>query len=450
MSARLEGPFAACLQFAAEQARAWVPRWLSQLNAALRMQEDASTSFIEKQAHGLSRAVLLNHRDAVETRFLAELDELIQNTDRGVGLDVMHRKSSALRLDDLQLVDHGQVQEKVDLERMKQTVRMRVELSLAELDARVCRARGLDVVRSNANPLQPDAIVSALARALDALHLEHAVRALWMQAGAVPLGAELERFYRAMADMLGQRGVEPAGYLVVQKGASRPASPVAPLADREHEFADSTPMESLDGEGPQLTLDHLHELLTNHLADAIRKGRSPSVASGVAYPLAAEVVTVMLRHIAEDGRLPLPLRDLLQGLQPVLMQLAQSDPGFFADRANHARRLLDAITSSGAAFRSERDPGFAEFLERTGRVVGALKLADGDLPMRLVASVQRFLPPVSRPVTRELQAAVGASRTNDDLIDRPDFVDTEPMAHSPAFREKDPRGTSFDALHAGR
>ena len=107
--------------------------------------------------------------------------------------------------------------------------------------------------------------------------------------------------------------------------------------------------------------------------------------------LAAEVVTLMMRRMAEDTRLLQAVRDLVQGLKPVLLQVARTNPRFFADRENPARRLLDAMTSQGLAFTSEQDPGYAEFAEVTGRVIGALKLAKADLPERIGAALQRYL-----------------------------------------------------------
>ena len=80
----------------------------------------------------------------------------------------------------------------------------------------------------------------------------------------------------------------------------------------------------------------------------------------------------MLRRIHEDTRLLVPVRELVQGLKPALLQLARSDPRFFADRQNPARRLLDTLTARSLAFTSEQDNGFAAFAQQLKDTAAAM------------------------------------------------------------------------------
>jgi hypothetical protein len=102
------------------------------------------------------------------------------------------------------------------------------------------------------------------------------------------------------------------------------------------------------------------------------------------------VVTLMLRRITEDQRLLQPVRDMVQRLKPALLQLARSDPRFFADRNNPARRLLDAITTQSLAFTSEQDHGFMAYAQRVHETVMALQAPTQSLPELMPVLLQRF------------------------------------------------------------
>ncbi|AOW12596.1 hypothetical protein LPB72_16285 [Hydrogenophaga crassostreae] len=451
MSDRLDGAFGACMQFAALQARAWVPRWLTQLSSALLQQEGGARSFKEKQAFGRARTVLATYREQVASRLLAEIDLLVRDAQPEAATEAGTRKPVRFNLDDLTLVDHGQVQEKVDLSRTQHVVRMTAEESASSLNAMLSSARGLAVVRGDVNPFLPDAIVSALARALATLHLDEGVRSVWMQAGAVPLGEALTQFYGEIAQFLRQRGIEPAGYLLVQKTASGRPAPAVKHDSGAHSDADSIPLSGMPGHGPQLTLRHLQTLLAGNLnGSGAEHADGSGLSNGLAYPLAAEVVALMLREVAEEKRLLRTVRDLVQRLRPGLMQLARNDPRFFADPSNSAQQLLDAITRQGLVFTSEQDSGFVEFAERTGRVVGALQSVDTEWPTRLRASLQRFLPAAGAHATtreadlastqsqfqRRAVAACGTRVRDDEADDEPPaFLDTIPMDRDALHKE---------------
>jgi hypothetical protein len=433
MSMLQDSAFATFLRSASEQAQVWVHHWLLQLKEALRLQEQEARSFVEKQSMGLSRSVLADYCDEVAKRFLAEIDVVIKDS-RSVNLTASgEQKPSTINLDALSLVDHDEVQEKVDLTRAQQVVRMAAEEALPALNALLSRARGFDVVRTDVNPLHPDAVVAALSRALATLHLDDTVRAQWLQTGAVLLGAELSRSYVAMASALVQLGVKPAGYVVVQRSDSR-STPASHGLGSEVRSGES----ALRPSGPNLGPDQLHQLLSSTLktsttGEATHSGQS----QGLACSLASEVVTQMMQGWAADDRLLPKVRDIVKGLQPALMQLARAQPDFFADPANPARRLLDAIALQGAVFATEFDAGFGEFSERTRRVLGALQNADTELPARMVAAMQRFRGPAfTQPAQRQGQirpAAPSASLVcpteEEDPAEElnPAFVDTLPM-----------------------
>lgn len=392
MSARIEGAFEACMQFAVEQARTWGPRWLAQLNAALYQQEAAARSFHEKQGVGHARAALVAYREQVAGRFVGEIGLLARDAQLTEVASTSKPKAKLLALEELSLEDPGQVQAKVDLARVQQVVKMAAEDAASHLNAFLSRARGHDVLRNDVNPLSPEAIVAALSRALATLHLEDRVRSYWLHSGALSLGAELKGSYEEMAHMLAQRGVEPAGYLVVQRSENVSKAPPAIAAAATGRTApDSVPLSStVTDHGPKLTLDHLQVLLASNLS-GVESDVGSGEGKGLAYPLAAEMVTLMLRRIADDHRLLPSVRNLVQGLQPALLALARSEPHFFVDPANPARLLLDAITLQASAFSSEQDGDFAGFFERAQRALVAVRSGEPNLPDLLKAALRRML-----------------------------------------------------------
>lgn len=382
MNARADSPFDACLKEALVLAAEWVPRWLGSLYESLQQREAAATSLHDKQAFAEARSKLESHRQLLVERYLSMLNTAVLG---GSPADTAPRPSAgrsldSLSFDDLELMDHDQVQETVEIARVQQVVKMSAEEEFVAFNARLNRAQGLEVVHRQAkNPLAPDAMVGVLVRALATVHLSDTVRARWLGAGAVLLGQELEKFYRRLTEQLDRWGVRPAGFQVVQKGV--PVGKSAGDAAR-HE---SVPAASLVGNDALLTLDHLHQLLTGNLGQG-GQGVSDQGASGsgnaMVRTLASEVVTLMLRRITEDPRLLKPVRDLLAGLKPVFLQLARSDPRFFADRQNPARRLLDEITTRGLAFTSEQDAGFAAYGRQVQAMVQDLQSAGQSLPAR--------------------------------------------------------------------
>lgn len=382
MNVRAETPYDACLREALALAGDWVPRWLSTLYETLQQRETSASSLFDKQGFGQARMLLETHRDLVGERFLSMLAEALRKSadspSTGPAPLVSSRSLDSLSFDDLELMDHDQVQETVEMARVQQVVKMSTDEEFVAFNARLSRARGLDVVSRHAkNPFGPDVVVRALQRALGSLHLDEAVRARWLQVGALPLGQALEKAYVRLTEQLDRWGVQPASFQVVQHGTSRSSGAATTLR------AESVPASALPGGDPLLTLDHLHSLLTGNLeGDGETRTGTPGPGSAMVCNLAAEVVTQLLRRIAEDTRLLQPVRDLVQGLKPALLQLARTEPRFFADRHNPARRLLDIITERGLAYTSVQDAGFEEYARQVRDVVQALQVPGAPLGER--------------------------------------------------------------------
>jgi hypothetical protein len=429
MNVLVDASLQACLDEAMVLARVWIPRWLEQLGVEFYQREGVALHGHEKHSLGRARTELITHRDLLASRFLEAIEADLRSAEVASG-DGSQKSAStsrslkALSFDDLELMDDKQVQQTVDKARWQQIVKMACDEELAAFSARLSRAQGFDAVRIESNPLKSDALVAALLRAMDTLQVPEDVRTRWLHVGALMLGQSLETFYRQLEQWLERQGVAPAGYVVIQAPVLR-GTPAAAVARR---MTESVPAAALHGRDPLLTLDHLHQLLVGNLEQS-----GAETGNAMVRTLAAEVVTLLLRSIKEDARLLPPIRDLVQMLKEPLLQLARSEPRFFADRQNPARQLLDAITARSLAFTSEQDTGFGSFARHVLEAVKTAQAAGPQLADQLPAALQRFnaaVTPAAMPSQgRALQTLVRVEQRNllaeriaDAIEIRSDFV----------------------------
>lgn len=389
MNARAELPFDTCVDEALTLSRAWMARWVGQLGSALAQREATDPVPLTKRAHGLARAALAASGDRLAERWSARFSAAVRaDTAReGTGRSVT-APSRAFSLGELELMDHRQVQTSVELARLHQVVKMAVDDELIALTALLSAAQGLPKVRTEANPLRPEVVVDALVSALAELNVDDVARQRWLHAGAQALGQALKSFYAGLIQRLQAQGVEPAGFVVVPVRSSRV---VAPAVNGLDDALVAIPT----GDEPPLvlTLDHLHQLLVGNLAhggSAVSDQGASGSGNAMVRTLAAEVVTLMLRNIAEDQRLLAPVREMVLQLKPVLLQLARNDPRFFADPHNPARRLLDSITVRSLAFATEQDTGFAGFALQVHLTVQSLQATSTGLPERIAESLRHL------------------------------------------------------------
>ncbi len=390
MQPSTEQAYDACLREALAQMGQWVPRWLDRLHELLTQKEGAAANLREKQGWIEARTALETHLHFLSTRIVETVAESVGNALPE--LAPAPRKLGGLSFDELELMGDDQVQEKVEEARVLQVIKIAADDDLVDLNARMCRAKGYAQVRPELNPLRSEIVVRALIKAVNSVHVSVAVRNAWLQTGALSLGKDLAAMYVRLGQLMDSWGVAPAEYKVVttpEVRVSGGASGAAPHA------AESATPRTVDGtQASLLNLDQLHKLLVGNLEQTGGRpsdmGQSGS-GNAMVRTLAAEVVTLMLKSIADDQRLLPSIRSLLLDMKPALLQLASSDPRFFADRQNPARRLLDAITERSLAFRSEYDGGYAAFADEVHEIQRALEVPGNDLPQRFERLLARFV-----------------------------------------------------------
>ena len=116
-------------------------------------------------------------------------------------------------------------------------------------------------------------------------------------------------------------------------------------------------------------------------ADAARKKAAARMALAdgkhLGKQLGEEVVRLMLDNLMQDHRLLPQVRDQVKTLEPLFIQLSQSDPRFFSERKHPARQLLDKLTHRSLAYASESDPGFHPFIHSVAQAIRALAGEEG-------------------------------------------------------------------------
>lgn len=181
-----------------------------------QMFRQARSTRTEGERNAFQGAVRL--LDRYETFLRHRFGELLLAEFTTGGKPAEHAASipDTISFDKLELMDDAQVQERVELARVEQSIRQVAEAELEELNRLICGAQGLDSVNAERNPMRPAVYARALRAALAQTGKPAAVRLIWIQALGGALGAALALTYRSLRQLLRDSGVERAGYPVVK------------------------------------------------------------------------------------------------------------------------------------------------------------------------------------------------------------------------------------------
>ncbi len=123
--------------------------------------------------------------------------------------------ASGMDFGELSLVDDAEVQAQVELSRTQQMAVHATDAVLAELNALVSGAQGLNRVQPERNPLRPENYIRALQQVISESGVAAPIREAWMQHMGDLLGSQLVDVYKRAAKSLREQGVRPVGYGVV-------------------------------------------------------------------------------------------------------------------------------------------------------------------------------------------------------------------------------------------
>lgn len=275
--------------------------------------------------------------------------------------------------------------------KLVQMVEPQVELALADLDALMSGAQGLESARPECNPLRLQNYVRALSQSLTAVQPATEVADCWHEFMSQQLGSILASEYSRTANLLRQHGVQPARYgadrdtrsqcLLTLRLLQELASDLRWIDDSRCTVPQSLTDSMLASwsETEPAVMAPMHDLglepgWTSYSANALQTSQQPwvpSVLGGLrpAQPSQAPSALIQMRtlhrmmsHMTSDGRLLPPVQRILLQLEPVLSQLVSQDAAFFEDRLHPARQLLDELTARSLWFASESALGFAHFI----------------------------------------------------------------------------------------
>lgn len=223
----------------ARMAERAVDHAVESLEKELRRRESSS----ERLDIGGAIHQLMLHRNAWRSRLPQALRSEMESPPRPAGGVRMHPSS-------LTLVDDSAISESIESSRLAQELAVLVERPLAEFDALMSSALGLDGVHPDENPLRPAVVTRALRTVMGESQPQPGWPALWMRPMAEPLALELKELYRACSELLSQARVKAASYRVITApGALGPrASQPAPL---EQGGSAPMPLERGGGQRPR-------------------------------------------------------------------------------------------------------------------------------------------------------------------------------------------------------
>ncbi|MBC5764087.1 DUF1631 family protein [Ramlibacter albus] len=134
----------------------------------------------------------------------------------------------------LSLVDDNEVVQNIEASRLAQQMAGRVEKQLAELNALMSSALGLQAIRPERNPLRPEVLANALRKLLGEDDPHPDWPGLWMRAMTDVFTEEVGQLYAECSGLLLKSGVQAAGYrLVNTPSGAKTATPSRPAPLRE-------------------------------------------------------------------------------------------------------------------------------------------------------------------------------------------------------------------------
>lgn len=370
--------------------------------------------------------LLVSDRQALIDCFVERLSYYVF---RGIGTTA--QAPQLMRFEDLKLFEEEDLDASIEIASILQEITRCTDDISPTLDALISSLLGWITSQPLINPLRPEMFAKALRDSLAQEVSDAELRNAIMSHVAARLGIMLRKLYGELCHWLKSYGVEEA-----------PA--VAPTHLPSVAKA-NTPSVSNSVAKTLLTLDKLRRLLSGELdgeakrsqdflhtvpasvvalqdmrqveamvqrlekkakdakddpqADAKRKAAQARMAlkdgRELGKQLGEEVVRLMLENLIHDERLMPRVRDALQSLEPLLLQIAQDDARFFSDKQHAARQFLDAVTNRSLGFSHEREEGYEAFVKSVQQSVATLKkktqagetvqLAFGDVIDRLSA-----------------------------------------------------------------
>ncbi|NMM90323.1 hypothetical protein B2J88_39350 [Rhodococcus sp. SRB_17] len=207
---RLRTVFRACVVTAVREGEAVMAQLIEATRGALAGQESGTRGIAQRNLASDALRLLGRHEAALLKAYPMALLEVF--AEGPAAARPRQTDPTGMDFGELALVDDAEVQAQVELSRAQQRALHATDAALAELNALVSAAQGLQRVQPERNPLRPENYIRALQRVVTETGAPAPVRDLWMQHLGELLGPQLVGAYQRAAQALRGQGVEPVGY----------------------------------------------------------------------------------------------------------------------------------------------------------------------------------------------------------------------------------------------
>jgi len=388
--------------------------------ASMRDEAQRSRGMLERDQLELCIKLLDTHAPHMGERFPVILSAVFRNgsgSDAKLGI----LSGQSLRLNQLELMDEGQVQERVEMARVLQHVMLKADATLTEFNTYICALIGLNHVSPERNPLRPDAYVAALQQLMTELRLPTLVRSAWLHHMADGLGDALSATYLEWSAQLQGQRVQGVGYTVVR--TRDPMTEGDKGQQRRKDRAVWTPQYRQT----VLTLDRLRRLMVGSL-EAAPESQQEAFARQFARDFETEGSSAARQSSDTDFEATLPAAlDALQEMQQVdaVVQRMQQRPPLPVGRPDAA--------SAGMLVRDELTHGATSMSQ-------VLSLEVVSLMVDNLVKDARLLPPVRKIIERLEPALLRLV-----VIDPRFFIDRQHPARC-LLQEIAQRGLAFGSV----
>ncbi len=334
---------------------------LRQTRETLQQHIDQTRDMLARDARSRVVSALVQSAPEMRSRFPETLQRAFERElgDNPV-TTTLDAGPASIKFEQLELMDEQDVQVRISAARGLQQALQDAEQELTELNTLVSAILGFDQVRPERNPFRPEIYVEALQGLISEMQGDSAAQTQCRQIMVPLLGKSLRPVYQELLAYLKAQKVQPVRY-AIQRTASSGAAGAGPVPGQVSPAQaamaiGSAPVPPQGVQGGlaqqvyagQLTVQQLHGLVSGATPDADQ--------------LVQEVVKLILASITGDERILPPVRELIAGLKPALLQLARNDLHFFSDKQHPARQLLEELAQHSFAYDRAEAEGFAEFL----------------------------------------------------------------------------------------
>lgn len=302
----------------------------------------------ERQAAADLMMRLQSHRPRVIDRYVGSLREHTRSELAPSGAQARRDPAQKPRLA-LSLVDDDEVAIDVAISHAIEAIRSEAEAELRELLLFTSALAGDMEVRTDHNPLRPEAHARALWAAAQALPLSRGHQLNFVRQMALPMAAALRKSYAAACARLEAEGVEPAAYRTVipPAGPRTPRSPAA--AARIDHLSQLQQVVAQAAVGMAALVAERRGRRKSQTDDDVPAADRLDAAVDPDKPV-SDLVQRLFEMLLADRRLPADVRPTLARLQPFVVRAALRDPTLIHEHDRGVWRFIDLLVHEATVY----------------------------------------------------------------------------------------------------